>query len=114
MAKRISELPTLDTPEADAGILVEHGGQNYRLPVGKILDEITAERVGLGHVDNTADADKPVSTAQQQALDGKVAVDHQHTLDDLLNLVDLIEDKVADAVAQYGGGGGPGLQKAEW
>lgn len=28
--------------------------------------------VGLGNVDNTADADKPVSTAQQTALDGKV------------------------------------------
>lgn len=28
--------------------------------------------VGLGNVDNTSDADKPVSTAQQAALDGKV------------------------------------------
>lgn len=28
--------------------------------------------VGLGNVDNTADADKPVSTAQQTALNGKV------------------------------------------
>lgn len=28
--------------------------------------------VGLGNVDNTADANKPVSTAQQTALDGKV------------------------------------------
>lgn len=28
--------------------------------------------VGLGNVDNTADADKPVSTAQQTALDGKL------------------------------------------
>lgn len=27
--------------------------------------------VGLGNVDNTSDADKPVSTAQQTALDGK-------------------------------------------
>jgi hypothetical protein len=29
--------------------------------------------VGLGNVDNTADAAKPVSTAQQTALDGKLA-----------------------------------------
>ena len=28
--------------------------------------------VGLGNVDNTADVDKPISTAQQTALDGKV------------------------------------------
>jgi len=30
--------------------------------------------VGLGNVDNTSDADKPVSTAQQTALDGKINV----------------------------------------
>jgi len=30
--------------------------------------------VGLGNVDNTSDADKPVSTAQQTALDGKLAI----------------------------------------
>ena len=32
---------------------------------------VTATQVGLGNVDNTADADKPVSTAQQTALDDK-------------------------------------------
>jgi hypothetical protein len=32
---------------------------------------VTAAQVGLGQVDNTSDADKPVSTAQQTALDGK-------------------------------------------
>lgn len=34
--------------------------------------EVTKTQVGLGNVDNTSDADKPVSTAQQTALDGKV------------------------------------------
>lgn len=34
---------------------------------------VTKAQVGLGSVDNTADADKPVSTAQQTALDAKVA-----------------------------------------
>ena len=33
--------------------------------------QVTAEQVGLGNVDNTSDADKPVSTAQQAALDLK-------------------------------------------
>lgn len=32
---------------------------------------VSASDVGLGSVDNTADADKPVSTAQQTALDAK-------------------------------------------
>lgn len=38
---------------------------------GHPLDEnitITKSDVGLGNVDNTADADKPISTAQQEAL----------------------------------------------
>ena len=34
---------------------------------------VTAGQVGLGNVDNTADADKPISTAAQTALDGKQA-----------------------------------------
>ena len=34
---------------------------------------VTKAQVGLGNVDNTADADKPVSTATQTALDAKVA-----------------------------------------
>lgn len=32
---------------------------------------VTKAQVGLGNVDNTSDANKPVSTAQQTALDGK-------------------------------------------
>lgn len=38
--------------------------------------QVTKAQVGLGNCDNTADADKPISTATQAALDGKVdAVD---------------------------------------
>lgn len=33
---------------------------------------VTAAQVGLSEVDNTSDADKPISTATQTALDGKV------------------------------------------
>ncbi len=35
--------------------------------------------VGLGNVDNTSDANKPISTATQTALDGKSATGHTHT-----------------------------------
>lgn len=34
--------------------------------------QVTKEQVGLGNADNTSDVDKPVSTAQQTALDAKV------------------------------------------
>ena len=35
--------------------------------------------LGLGNVDNTSDVNKPVSTAQQTALDGKAAASHSHS-----------------------------------
>lgn len=45
--------------------------------------KVTAEQVGLGKVDNTADSEKPVSTAQQTALDLK-----QNKTDDTLATTD--------------------------
>ena len=36
------------------------------------LTSVTASDIGLGNVDNTSDLDKPISTATQAALDGKV------------------------------------------
>lgn len=41
----------------------------------------TASEIGLGNVDNTADADKPISTATQTALDGKADTAHTHRYD---------------------------------
>ncbi|HAN04132.1 MAG TPA: hypothetical protein DCQ25_02525, partial [Elusimicrobia bacterium] len=42
---------------------------------GSALTGLSAAQVGLGSVDNTADADKPVSTAQQTALNLKAPLD---------------------------------------
>jgi hypothetical protein len=39
---------------------------------------LTKEDVGLGNVDNTSDANKPVSTATQSALDAKANASHTH------------------------------------
>lgn len=40
---------------------------------------VTKAQVGLDSVDNTSDADKPLSTAMQTALDGKADASHTHT-----------------------------------
>jgi len=40
---------------------------------GGSLTNLSKSQVGLGNVDNTSDANKPVSTAQQTALDAKAA-----------------------------------------
>lgn len=43
----------------------------------------TKADVGLGNADNTSDANKPVSTATQAALDGKAAASHTHNGSDI-------------------------------
>lgn len=47
---------------------------------------VNKEQVGLGNVDNTADMDKPISTATQNALDKKADVIHTHTMSDITDL----------------------------
>jgi hypothetical protein len=49
---------------------------------------VTAVQVGLGNVDNTSDANKPVSAAQQSALDGKADSVHTHTKSDITDFND--------------------------
>lgn len=45
-----------------------------------LVDKAAARtNLGLGNVDNTSDADKPVSTAVQTALNGKANTSHTHT-----------------------------------
>lgn len=39
--------------------------------VEDVIDALTKDNVGLGNVDNTSDLNKPISTAQQTALNGK-------------------------------------------
>ena len=41
---------------------------------------VTAEQVGLGNVDNTADLDKPISTAVQAELEKKADKSHTHSV----------------------------------
>ncbi len=40
---------------------------------------VTKAQVGLGNVDNTSDANKPISTATQNALNGKANTSHNHS-----------------------------------
>jgi hypothetical protein len=50
--------------------------------------------VGLGNVDNTADLDKPISTATQNALDGKVDKEEGKSLvaDSLITKLEGLDD----------------------
>jgi hypothetical protein len=62
-----------DTPSALAPI----AGRSIMVnSAGTALEGITLTKqaVGLDNVDNTSDADKPISSATQTALDGKLAI----------------------------------------
>lgn len=50
---------------------------------------VSKEQLGLGNVDNTADMNKPISLATQNALDKKAEVHHSHTMADIADLENL-------------------------
>lgn len=53
----------------------------------KTWQTLNKTAVGLGNVDNTSDASKPISTATQTALNGKAATSHTHSSSDLSDTV---------------------------
>ena len=71
--------------------------------------EVTKDQVGLGNVDNTSDINKPVSTAQQEALDAvKTELEEKinNSGNDLQDNIDKIDERVTnieDSIAQPGG-----------
>ena len=70
-----STIRTLAVPDADGTIALTTGltpnHSDLNLDDGTNPHGTTKSDVGLGNVDNTSDADKPVSTAQQAAFDLK-------------------------------------------
>ena len=50
--------------------------------------------VGLGNVDDTSDASKPVSTATQTALDGKAAASHTHPASQITDFAAAVETRL--------------------
>lgn len=58
---------------------------------------VNKAQVGLSEVDNTSDADKPVSTAQQGALDLKANTVHTHVVTDVTGLQGQLDGKATSA-----------------
>jgi len=59
---------------------------------------ITKAMVGLDNVDNTSDANKPISTATQTALDGKAAISHTHSISNVTGLQTALDGKLSATV----------------
>ncbi len=65
--------------QINSGGVADEGITTIKLADAAVTDEkvstgIDKAKVGLGNVDNTADVDKPISTATQEALDNKLDV----------------------------------------
>lgn len=80
----------VDSVNGETGVVVLDAGDVGADPAGTaagLVDDLSGvtdasaarSNLGLGNVDNTSDANKPVSTAQQTALDGKAAASHSHS-----------------------------------
>jgi len=80
----------VDSVNGQTGVVVLDAGDVGADPAGTaagLVDDLSGvtnaatarSNLGLGNVDNTSDANKPVSSAQQTALDGKAATSHSHS-----------------------------------
>ncbi len=70
--KKITELEKATSVSDTDLFIVETSIGTKAVDIGTFRGEAaTAESIGLGNVDNTADLDKPISTATQTALDLK-------------------------------------------
>ena len=80
----------VDSVNGQTGVVVLDAGDVGADPAGTaagLVDDLSGvtnaatarTNLGLGNVDNTSDANKPVSSAQQTALDGKAAASHSHS-----------------------------------
>ncbi len=93
------QTPTYTIPTANAELT---SGEKLGAALGKIAravasliahianksnpHSVTKAQVGLGNVDNTADSNKPISSATQAALDGKSDKTHTHTKSDITDM----------------------------
>jgi hypothetical protein len=72
--QKLSALTDIEAPVVSTDELYAiREGVSYKVPVSSLA--IAKAQAGLGNVDNTSDANKPVSTATQTALDTKQASD---------------------------------------
>lgn len=90
-----SSLATVATTGSYNDLLDKPSGSgNVTSVAGRTGDvTLTKSDVGLANVDNTSDANKPVSTATQTALDGKAATSHTHAQSDVTGLVTALAGK---------------------
>ena len=97
--QKISQLPELLELVGNEDLVVASNHQNFRIKAGNVGlgPAPTKASIGLGNVDNTSDADKPISLLTQTALDGKSNVGHTHPINEVTELQAALTGKAAIA-----------------
>lgn len=95
----ISRLPAADQLVGEELIAIVQDGVTKHVKIRLFNMIVNKRELGLDKVDNTSDADKPISTKQQQALDEKADLNHQHEIADVNSLEDAL---FAKANRQHG------------
>lgn len=90
-------------PHTSADVVFTTDGQSVEEKLQNVVVEVTKEDVGLGNVNNTSDMDKPVSTAQQAAIDGIDVVEKLGFTPASTQQVDDLEQSVNQQVENYNG-----------
>lgn len=85
----LQHIKTNDLKRAGVVYLVQDNAE-YQLTLATLLSILQASDVGLSKVDNTTDAEKPVSQLQQQALDAKAEKNHGHVISNIEGLADAL------------------------
>lgn len=89
----ISRLPAANQLVGEEIIAIVQDGVTKHVKIKLFNMVVDKEVLGLDRVDNTSDADKPISTKQQQALNDKADKDHQHSIPDVNGLEDALFNK---------------------
>ena len=89
----ISRLPTADQLVGEEIIAIVQDGVTKHVKIKLFNMVVDKQALGLDRVDNTPDADKPISTKQQQALNEKADKVHTHEIQDVNGLEDALFNK---------------------
>lgn len=89
----IGQLVTAPSVTNEYTIPTFYGSATYKTSIGDILALVTKSTVGLANVDNTSDANKPISNATASALSAKADVTHTHGIQQVTGLSTALADK---------------------
>lgn len=95
MGTKISDFFELQLFTGEEEAVLALNGVNYKFKLKNIKTLISKQDLQIDKVDNTSDADKPISVLTQEALDGKAPTQHNHTVGQVEGLSQALADKAA-------------------